>query len=89
MASWRRSLTSLHAAVLAAVLLIGATFAASGIRAGSASPSPDRAAAAPPGFTKVVFLSHLNDPARTPGFPGDPRFSTEVAFTVPRDGFYL
>lgn len=92
MASWRRSLTSLHAAVLAAALLAGAAFgfALSDMRAGSASPTSHRAAATtPPGFTKVVFLSHLNDPARTPGFPGDPRYATEVAFTVPRDGFYL
>jgi kynurenine formamidase len=92
MASWRRSLTSLYAAVLAAALLAGAAFgfAVSDMRAGSASPTSHRAAATtPPGFTKVVFLSHLNDPARTPGFPGDPRYATEVAFTVPRDGFYL
>jgi kynurenine formamidase len=42
-----------------------------------------------PGFSGAVFLSHLNDPRKTPGFPGDPAFTTSVAFTVPRDGYYL
>ena len=42
-----------------------------------------------PGFTTAVFLSHLNDPAATPGFPGDPAFVTSVAFTVSADGYYL
>jgi kynurenine formamidase len=42
-----------------------------------------------PGFQKVVFLSHVNDPARTPLFPGDPKFRIRTVFTVPDDGFYL
>ncbi|GIV01092.1 MAG: cyclase [Actinomycetota bacterium] len=42
-----------------------------------------------PPFRKVVFLSHVNDPARTPIFPGDPAFTIETVFTVPEDGFYL
>jgi kynurenine formamidase len=37
----------------------------------------------------VVFLSHLNSPRVTPGFPGDPRFFAETSFTVREDGFYL
>ena len=37
----------------------------------------------------VVFLSHVNDPDRTPGFPGDPVFSATTAFSVAVDGFYL
>jgi kynurenine formamidase len=37
----------------------------------------------------VVFLSHVNDPATTPGFPGDPKFTLSTPFTVPEDGFYL
>ncbi|MDP9299183.1 MAG: cyclase family protein [Actinomycetota bacterium] len=41
------------------------------------------------GFHRVVFLSHINDPRRTPGFPGDPRFFMTTAFTVPNDGYYL
>jgi kynurenine formamidase len=42
-----------------------------------------------PGFSKVVSLSHINDPRTTPLFPGDPRFRIHTAFTIPRDGFYL
>lgn len=42
-----------------------------------------------PGFSKVVFLSHVNDPRKTPVFPGDPAFKMSTAFTVPQDGYYL
>lgn len=42
-----------------------------------------------PGFGHVVFLSHLNDPAVVPVFPGDPPFRMTTSFTVPADGFYL
>jgi kynurenine formamidase len=42
-----------------------------------------------PGFTQVVSLSHTNDPARTPLFPGDPAFRIRTVFTVRDDGFYL
>ena len=42
-----------------------------------------------PGFSQVVFLSHVNDPAVIPGFPGDPKFSLQTSFTVAKDGFYL
>ena len=42
-----------------------------------------------PGFSQVVFLSHVNDPAVIPGFPGDPTFSLHTSFTVAKDGFYL
>jgi kynurenine formamidase len=38
---------------------------------------------------RIVSLSHINDPALTPIFPGDPDFSLETAFTVADDGFYL
>ncbi|MDV6261640.1 cyclase family protein [Rhodococcoides yunnanense] len=37
----------------------------------------------------IVSLSHVNDPALTPIFPGDPAFTLETAFTVAEDGFYL
>ncbi|KQU47781.1 cyclase [Rhodococcus sp. Leaf278] len=37
----------------------------------------------------IVSLSHVNDPALTPIFPGDPEFSLDTAFTVAEDGFYL
>jgi kynurenine formamidase len=36
-----------------------------------------------------VFLSHPNNPARIPVFPGDPAFRLSTAFTVKNDGFYL
>ncbi len=66
---------------------------AAGVAAGGLGPaSADRATggvAALPGFTRVVSLSHINDPARTPLFPGDPRFHIETAFTVADDGFFL
>ena len=42
-----------------------------------------------PGFSKVAFLSHTNNPARVPVFPGDPPFTMSTTFTVPQDGFYL
>jgi kynurenine formamidase len=41
------------------------------------------------GFSKIVYLSHMNNPRKTPGFPGDPRFYMTTAFTVPKDGYYL
>jgi kynurenine formamidase len=42
-----------------------------------------------PGFAKVVFLSHVNDPTTTPLYPGDPPFTIAPAFTIERDGFFL
>jgi kynurenine formamidase len=50
---------------------------------------PSRSAASPPRLVAATFLSHVNDPAATPGFPGDPAFTLETIFTVPEDGFYL
>lgn len=38
---------------------------------------------------RLVFLSHVNDPATTTLFPGDPEFTLEVMTTVPTDGFYM
>jgi kynurenine formamidase len=59
--------------------------ASSGLRA-----SPHGASAGPlAGFGHVVYLSHLNNPGQTPGFPGDPRFFMTTAFTVPTDGYHL
>lgn len=37
----------------------------------------------------LVFLSHVNDPATTPVFPGDPAFTLTTVATVPEDGFYM
>jgi kynurenine formamidase len=55
-----------------------------------ASPEETASQAAPvAGFSRVVYLSHVNDPRRTPLFPGDPPFELQTRFTVPRDGFLL
>jgi kynurenine formamidase len=63
-----------------------------GVVAG-ASLASEPAAAAPPspqlGRIRLVTLSHVNDPATTPLFPGDPAFTLTTAFTIPNDGFYL
>lgn len=37
----------------------------------------------------LVFLSHVNDPATTPIFPGDPEFTLTTMTTVPDDGYYM
>ena len=67
-----------------------------GFAAGAASGSGDPSAGVPrgervrmPGFGRVVFLSHVNSPSRTPVFPGDPAFTLRTIFTVPADGYYL
>ena len=41
------------------------------------------------GWLGLVFLSHVNDPAKTPIFPGDPEFTLTTMATVPADGFYM
>ena len=45
-------------------------------------------AAAPFGFAKIVFLSHVLA-AGAPVFPGDPPVEIRPAATIERDGFYL
>ena len=60
---------------------------AAGSGAGGATTAGERTAI--PGFSRVVFLSHANNPVRTPVFPGDPAFSLTTTFTVHDDGFYL
>ncbi|RKT74070.1 kynurenine formamidase [Saccharothrix variisporea] len=52
--------------------------------AGSASAAPRGL-----GDYKLVNLSHVNDPARTNVYPGDPEFTLTTITTVPQDGFYL
>jgi kynurenine formamidase len=37
----------------------------------------------------LVNLSHVNDPATTSLFPGDPAFTLETIATIPEDGFYM
>lgn len=41
------------------------------------------------GRLRVVFLSHVNDPATTNVFPGDPPFTLETVANIPDDGFYM
>jgi kynurenine formamidase len=84
------------ATLLAAAALLGSLSATSAStpaapRGAASAPTNDGSwpAHAPAGFGKVVFLSHVNDPATTPGFPGDPAFRLTTVFTVPADGYYL
>ena len=41
------------------------------------------------GDHRVVNLSHVNDPARTSLYPGDPEFTVTTVATVAEDGFHL
>jgi kynurenine formamidase len=38
---------------------------------------------------RLVKLSHVNDPATTNVFPGDPPFTLTTVATIPEDGFYM
>jgi kynurenine formamidase len=38
---------------------------------------------------RLISLSHVNDPATTNLYPGDPPFELETVATVQKDGFYL
>jgi len=71
------------------VLLSAAALLGAGIAIGSLTSASAGGPVPVAGFGRAVFLSHVNSPARTPGFPGDPVFSTSVAFTVHDDGYYL
>jgi len=75
------------ASALAVGVAAGAAISASAREEGSASPVSSQTRL--PRFGHVVFLGHVNDPAVTPGFPGDPTFTLRTLFTVPEDGFYL
>jgi len=62
-----------------------------GAVAGAAGGAPANAAGKPFPLDrlKLVSLSHLNDPATTNVFPGDPPFELETIATIENDGFYL
>ena len=80
--------------VAAAVALFasGALWAAAFGPASADDASADAAAAASatlPGFSRVISLSHVNDPETTPLFPGDPEFRLTPVFSVHHDGYYL
>jgi kynurenine formamidase len=76
---------ALAAGVAGAVGAVGAA----GAMAGSPAPAFAGGAGLSLDQLRLVFLSHVNDPATTSGFPGDPEFTLTTAFTVPVDGFYL
>ncbi|MEC3982710.1 cyclase family protein [Amycolatopsis sp. H20-H5] len=57
-----------------------------------AAARPAEAASVPPfrlDQLTLVNLSHVNDPAKTNGFPGDPAFTLETIATIPQEGYYL
>ena len=70
-----------------AAVAAGAGFALAGDDSQSAAAHRNPAKG-PFGFSKVVFLSHVNT-VGMPIFPGDPDFELETLFTVENDGFKL
>lgn len=74
---------------LAAVALMAAVAGVAAIGAPTASIGAEEGTAVHPGSLRAINLAHVNDPATTPVFPGDPEFTLTTAFTVPADGFYL
>jgi kynurenine formamidase len=74
--------------VLAAVALLAAVGGIAAVALPTAS-SAQNGTAAGPGALHPISLSHVNDPATTPVFPGDPEFKLTTAFTVKADGYYL
>ena len=86
-----RMVRRILAAVSGAALFAAGMATAASLGAAGADPDrpPSQPAAARPGFAEVVSLSHVNAPASTPIFPGDPAFRIHTVFTVPEDGYYL
>jgi kynurenine formamidase len=76
-------------AVAAAIVLSALLAYVAGSAGGRGAEAANGGQTPLPGFSRVVFLSHLNDPAVVPVFPGDPAFRMTTSFTVPADGFYL
>jgi kynurenine formamidase len=61
---------------------------------GTALAGPATAGGTAPGTVRLdrlrlVSLSHVNDPATTNVFPGDPPFELEVIATIANDGYFL
>src|SRR5262249_21995843 len=79
----KASLAVVLAVGLVAGMVLGLGASSSGASSATTSGGPVA------GFHRVVYMSHLNNPHLTPGFPGDPQFSLTTAFTVPKDGYYL
>jgi kynurenine formamidase len=75
----------------AAAGLLGATAGAQ-LSAGAAHAGTTPAGKARPvrlDQVRLVNLAHVNDPATTTVFPGDPEFRLTTVATVPEDGFYM
>ena len=73
-------------------LMAGTAAGVLGLVAGAAASAPAQAAdltAVRLDTLRLVNLSHVNDPATTPIFPGDPEFTLTTAATVEQDGYYL
>jgi kynurenine formamidase len=79
-------------AATAAGLLGAVAGAAPALGAAATTPAATTPAATTPvrlDQLRLVILSHVNDPATTFVFPGDPEFTLTDAATIPEDGFYL
>jgi kynurenine formamidase len=65
--------------------------AAAGLAGAVADGSPARAAGRSPHLDRLrlISLSHVNDPATTNVYPGDPPFELETIATIEDDGYYL
>jgi len=71
-------------------IMTGAAAGLAGVAVGAApANAADTGAAVRLDQIRLVSLSHVNDPAVTNVYPGDPPFSLEVVATIPVDGFYM
>jgi kynurenine formamidase len=68
---------------------LAAGTAALGGTADAAAPGTDGSAPVDLAGLRLVSLSHVNDPATTNVFPGDPPFTLETIATIPTDGYFL
>jgi kynurenine formamidase len=88
----RFSTQPLRSSVVVGAAVLGGLVAGGGIGPAASGPtatSPQAGTGPVAGFSSVVYVSHVNDPRRTPLFPGDPRFVLQTRFTVREDGFLL
>jgi kynurenine formamidase len=70
----------------AAADLAGVVAAATG---GASAAGASARSGSPLGGLGLVSLSHVNDPATTLLFPGDPAFELETIATIENDGYYV
>ena len=76
-------------AAVAGLALFGGGVTAGGAFRSATADDAVTASRTLPGFSAVLSLSHVNDPATTPLFPGDPAFRIRPVFDVHGDGYYL